>query len=129
MNSLNWSYDNKKYATASNDRKIKVWDAETGGLRFTIPGHIDNICSVVWLPNNTHFISGGIDNHIIMWDLRGEQVEFLIHFTNVQKVSKISSPRVLEIMVSNDSKLMYSVCAATPKIIVTDLAKKTEIQQ
>ena len=71
-----WSPDSKRYVTASSDRKIKVWDSENGNLRATITGHIDSVCSIAWLPNNNNFLSGGIDNHIIMWDVRGEQVRF-----------------------------------------------------
>jgi len=98
-------------------KKIKIWDAETGNLRLTVQGHIDNICSVAWLPNNLHFISGGIDNHLILWDQRGEQI------------AKINSPRIVDLMITSDGKTLYSICAAAPKIIVTDLNKRNEIHQ
>jgi len=103
--------------TASSDKKIKLWDTETGDLIKTLAGHTDIVCAAVWMADHEHFVSGGIDDFMILWNKKGELME------------KIKHSRVLDLVVAESGNLVYAVCAGSYKIGVFDIQKKKDINQ
>ena len=71
--SLSWSDDSSKLASASDDRNLKLWDANNGSLIFTMGegiGHSAGVLDVYWSPNQTLLVSGSRDFKIRLWDAR-----------------------------------------------------------
>ena len=50
VNSVCFSPDGKRLASASYDRTVKVWDPDTGRELLTLKGHTRGVASVVYLP-------------------------------------------------------------------------------
>jgi len=117
VNNVNWSPNDKKILTASSDKKIRIWEAETGSLKATLHYHNNIVNSVLWVPGTSNFVSGGLDHYIIVWTSQGEEV------------NRIISPAVSEMLSSSDGKTLYLICAAHPKIAIVDLMLQTEIDQ
>jgi len=59
--------DDRKFASGSEDRTIKIWDAQEGRLVKTITGHKDQVRALLKI-NSALFASGSSDKQIIVWD-------------------------------------------------------------
>lgn len=62
------SPDGKTIATASYDKLIKLWDAETGKEIRTLKDHIDAIYSIAFTPDGKRLVSGAADRSIKVWN-------------------------------------------------------------
>ncbi len=77
ITSLAWSPDGKRIASASGDRTVQVWDAETGTL--VVPpymGHQAPVLTVDWAvsaPQNL-LASGGVDGTVQVWTVTPHRV-------------------------------------------------------
>jgi WD40 repeat protein len=65
---ITWSPDGRTLASASPDKVIQLWDAETGELHRTLKGHSGEIYSVAWSPDGRTLASGSSDHTIRLWD-------------------------------------------------------------
>src|SRR6266536_1937877 len=57
VNSIAWSPDGKRIASASDDGTVQVWDADTGKRVLTYRGHAGPVTTVVWSLDRQHTIS------------------------------------------------------------------------
>jgi WD40 repeat protein len=62
------SPDGKTIATASYDKLIKLWDAETGKEIRTLKDHIDAIYALAFTPDGKRLVSGASDRSIKVWN-------------------------------------------------------------
>ena len=60
--------DGSQLASASADKTVKVWDAETGREIQTLPGHTAEVWSVAFHPDGRHLASTGKDGTVRLWD-------------------------------------------------------------
>jgi WD40 repeat protein len=64
-----FSDDGRFVATASSDRTVKVWEAETGLLVRTISGHGDRVFGVRFSPEGDRLATTSGDGLVRLWDL------------------------------------------------------------
>jgi len=61
-------YGDKRLITCSFDKSIKIWDLETLQLEATLIGHSNWVIGLQLFQD--YLISAGMDNHLIIWDLK-----------------------------------------------------------
>jgi WD40 repeat protein/serine/threonine protein kinase len=69
---VSWSPNGRFIATSSEDGIPRVWDAETGRLRFTLTGHTGFVWSLAWSPGSSLLVTGG--GEVKVWHV-GADVE------------------------------------------------------
>ncbi|RKL08560.1 Vegetative incompatibility protein HET-E-1 [Fusarium oxysporum] len=68
VNSVAFSHDSTRLASASNDNTIMIWDASSGTNFQTIEGHTSSISSVAFSHHSTQLASASDDKTIKIWD-------------------------------------------------------------
>ncbi|KIM25798.1 hypothetical protein M408DRAFT_73853, partial [Serendipita vermifera MAFF 305830] len=69
VNSVSFSRDGRHIVSGSNDRTIRVWDAETGAtVTGPLEGHTGSVNSVSFSPDGRRIVSGSWDKTIFVWD-------------------------------------------------------------
>ena len=69
VNSVSFSPDGKQIVSASGDKTLKVWDAQTGKETLTLEGHSDVVGSVRFSPDGKRIVSGSGDKTVRIWDI------------------------------------------------------------
>jgi WD40 repeat protein len=57
------------FASAANDKLVKIWDAQTGKEIRTLTGNTDEVWILDWSPDGKYLASGSKDNTIKIWDV------------------------------------------------------------
>jgi len=60
--------DGNTIASASLDGTVKVWDTNTGDLRYNLTGHTDWVRSVAWSPDGKTLASAAKDQTVRLWN-------------------------------------------------------------
>src|SRR5262249_29959335 len=74
--SVAFSADGTRIVSASGDKTVKVWNAQTGQETLTLKGHTDSVTSVCFSPDGKRIVSGSGDGTVKMWDARTGQERF-----------------------------------------------------
>jgi WD40 repeat protein len=70
---VSWSPDGRLVAASSEDT-ARVWDAETGPVRYRLLGHTGSVFSVAWSPDSSRLVTGGSDGTAKVWEIGSEGV-------------------------------------------------------
>jgi WD40 repeat protein len=73
VNSVAFSRDGTRIASASHDKTVKVWDAKTGMQLLSLKGHAERVNSVSFNHDGTRIASGSDDKTVKVWDAKREQ--------------------------------------------------------
>jgi WD40 repeat protein/tRNA A-37 threonylcarbamoyl transferase component Bud32 len=65
-----YSPDGKQVASSSDDGTIKVWDAVTGRVIFSLSGSADRIREVAYSPDGERLAGAAQDGTVKVWDVR-----------------------------------------------------------
>ncbi|HEY2785557.1 MAG TPA: c-type cytochrome domain-containing protein [Fimbriiglobus sp.] len=72
---LAFSPNDKRLATASADKFVKVWDFPSGKFLKSFEGHTQLVLDVGWEPDGNRLVSAGADNIVKIWDFdKGEKI-------------------------------------------------------
>jgi WD40 repeat protein len=68
---LAYSPDGGRLASASDDGVARIFDADSGRLQRTLPGHAGTVTSVAFSAQGDRVVTGGADETIRIWNIRG----------------------------------------------------------
>jgi len=66
---VDFSPDGTRMASASRDRTLRLWDAETGKCLKTLRGHLGTVEAVAFSPDGKRLLSTGQDRTVRLWDV------------------------------------------------------------
>ncbi|HEY3325223.1 MAG TPA: TIR domain-containing protein [Planctomycetota bacterium] len=69
INAYAFSPDGKRVLTGGNDKKVRLWNLETGLCLLVLDGHTDIVWTVVWSADQQRALSGSFDQTVRIWDL------------------------------------------------------------
>lgn len=69
LGGVEWSPDGRWLATCGVDGLARVWDADTGRLRFTLHGHTDAVVTVAWSPDSARLATASEDGSAKVWEI------------------------------------------------------------
>ena len=84
VESVAYSPDGTKIISCSEDKTIKIWNANTGECLKILEGHSVDVKSVAYSPDGKRIISGSIDRTIKIWNANtGECLQTLKGHTGI----------------------------------------------
>lgn len=103
--------DGKRFASASNDCTIKIWDTETGSVLQTLHGHDSFIYDLALLPNGD-LVSTAEDRSVRIWDKGSVLQAITLPCISVWCVTVLSNG---DIAVGGSDKQIYVFTADTSR--------------
>ena len=85
-----WSPCGRFIASPSQDRTIRIWDANNGNCLAVLAGHEDDVPCVEWSPTGRLLASGSQDGSFRLWDSR-----------DLQATNSPEPPQLLSVFVSD----------------------------
>jgi WD40 repeat protein len=73
VHSVGFSPDGKQVVSGSDDRTVKVWNAQTGQVTLTLKGHTYGVLSVAFSPDGKRIVSGNGDKTVKVWNAQTGQ--------------------------------------------------------
>lgn len=64
INDVKFSPDGRIIASASFDKSIKLWDANTGKYISSLRGHVQRVYQIAWSADSRLLVSGSADSTI-----------------------------------------------------------------
>jgi WD40 repeat protein len=68
VNSVAFSHDSMRLASASHDRTVRIWDASSGACLQTLEGHSSYVSSVAFSHDSMRLASASHDRTIRIWE-------------------------------------------------------------
>jgi serine/threonine protein kinase len=72
--SVRFSPDGNILASGAADRRIRLWNTNTGKIISTLNGHQDSVMAMQFMPNGKILVSAGADRSIRFWDIEQRQL-------------------------------------------------------
>jgi WD40 repeat protein/DNA-binding SARP family transcriptional activator len=69
VNDVDWSPDGKWIATSSTDTTVRIWEARTGNLRFTLSGHTAEVITADWSADSRRLATASFDGTAKLWEI------------------------------------------------------------
>jgi ribosome assembly protein 4 len=69
VNFISYSPDGRYFASASFDKKVKVWNGHNGEFLYTLTGHVGAVYQVAWSADSRYLVSASKDSTAKLWDI------------------------------------------------------------
>lgn len=69
VNHIAFSPDGRYFASASFDKKVKVWNGFTGDYIYTLTGHVGAVYQVAWSGDSRYLVSASKDSTAKLWQI------------------------------------------------------------
>lgn len=79
VSDISFAPSDLKYASASRDSSIKVWDFPTSAVEQSMTGHGGDINAAHWHPHHALVASGSKDSLVKMWDVKSGKHVATLH--------------------------------------------------
>ena len=99
---VEFSPDGNILASGGADRRIRLWNTDSGKIIYTLDGHQDAVTAVKFMPNGKILISAGADRTLRFWDVDGKQLLRTIE-AHDQKIHALAIGRDGKTIVSGSS--------------------------
>ena len=90
INHIVYSSDGRYIASASFDKKIKLWNGHNGEFLYTLTGHVGPVYQIVWSYDSRYLVSASKDSTAKLWDISA-----LSSSSTVGKILKTSAKETL----------------------------------
>jgi WD40 repeat protein/serine/threonine protein kinase len=108
---IEFSPDGKRFATASRDDTVKLWDPVTGELLRTLSGHVADVHSVEFSPDGARVLTTSADASVTIWMAEtGKQLETIDDY-DVSVAHFSPDGRSLAIGAADGSLSLWNVAA------------------
>jgi WD40 repeat protein len=71
---LKFSPDGRMLASGGADRRIRLWNTDTGKIMYTFDGHQEAVTAIEFMPNGKILVSASADRTIRFWDIEQKQL-------------------------------------------------------
>lgn len=72
VSDVSFSPDARYMASASFDKKAKIWDGKTGKFIATCTGHVGAVYQLTWSADSNYLVSASKDSMLKVWNTKGE---------------------------------------------------------
>jgi len=69
VNHLAFSPDSRFFASASFDKKVKIWNGRSGDFVTTLTGHVGAVYQVAWSSDGRYLVSASKDSTAKLWEI------------------------------------------------------------
>ncbi|MDJ0728062.1 MAG: WD40 repeat domain-containing protein, partial [Prochloraceae cyanobacterium] len=119
VESVAFSPDGEKIASASEDGTVRLWDL-TGKELAVLQGHTDYVESVAFSPDGEKIASASYDKTVRLWDLTGKELAVLKGHTSFvnsvafspdgEKIASASEDRTVRLWIGDWENLLARAC-------------------
>lgn len=70
VNHIQFSPDGRYFASASFDKKVKLWNGFSGEFLKTLTGHVGSVYQVAWSSDSRYLVSASKDSTAKLWEVQ-----------------------------------------------------------
>lgn len=74
ISSVQFSPDDSRVVTASDDNTAKIWDAQNGRLLVELKGHVKKINTAKFSPDGIKLVTASSDSTVIIWEVESGKI-------------------------------------------------------
>jgi WD40 repeat protein len=129
VNSVAFSHDSARLASASWDRTVKIWDAHSGACLQTLEGHSGLVSSVAFSHDSARLASASSDSTVKIWDAHSgvclQTLEgYIDNVSSADLVSILALPHFDEIVSRPNQLVRQGIAISSDNIWVSDKTQK-----